>query len=59
MLLAMILTYQTYAKVKIGITENFTLSPNFGLPVMVYMQAQSTVFKLLTVLPKFRMSVKQ
>jgi len=32
-------TYQTYAKGKIGITENFTLSPNFGFTGDVYMQA--------------------
>lgn len=32
-------TYQTYAKGKIGITENFTISPNFGFTGDVYLQA--------------------
>ncbi|NSW46242.1 MAG: hypothetical protein HPY79_10560 [Bacteroidales bacterium] len=34
-------TYQTYAKGKIGITENFTLSPNFAYTGDVYLQANN------------------
>ncbi len=34
-------TYQTYAKGKIGITENFTLSPNFAFTGDVYLYANN------------------
>ncbi len=34
-------TYQTYAKGKIGITENFTLSPNFAFTGDVFLQANN------------------